>query len=179
MANYCHNRVTFSGKAENLEEMRQLLSAAPADGVFMPEFIKRTEGHFIDLSVGADYLDYHTFWSPNLPVMIEVADHLGLDFVQRYQEAGMAVWGEASYTDGDFQNIRLVSNDHQLYSFDQACEQFEYEGQFYDDMVAVAREGNLFETDLLLVCPVKDQLTAAVFSREELLAEYEARGRGR
>lgn len=264
-----------------MARFRELFEPAKSKDVFMPEFIHRQEGHFLDLSVGGDYLDYRTFWQPNLPVMIEVADQLGLDFLQKYQEAGMAVWGEATYKDGEFQNIRLVHNDHSLYTYDAACEQFDYQGKTYEDqyeiwnllldakkaaaaapafrqrmagvlphidlagtdftidwrlrelresaepwnridlrnlemtpdgesylcgynpenheqvdiaeaetilelpgeltldLVAVARENQLFETDLLLVYPLQEQLAAKVHTREQLIAAHRQQARSR
>jgi len=137
MANWCDNYVRFTGDRETFTAVRELFLQLEKDNekpsCDLPKFITAENRVIIDISVQPDFIYYRTRWQPNLQALQQIADHFGAGFTNRYCEPATCLWGEARYTNGHGENIRLEPQDLRRcsYNCERAC--YYYKDKSYQD----------------------------------------------
>ena len=137
MANWCYNRVEFTGSEFALTDVKlmfqELAEKSKADEKGqLPEFIKTDDGYFFDIYSEDDIVYYETRWSPNTGNLKTIADEYGLGFVHNYEESGNCIYGVATYNDGVLTDVYLDFEDFDLYEYDEEKETYSFEGEFYE-----------------------------------------------
>lgn len=120
MANYCANVVTFSGELAGLLRLQTLFAQAEYGKAFRPAMLPEDDdsSYFFDASLQDNKLFYETRWVPNLRGLLQLAEHLGLDYVHQYDECSSMVYGEAWRKNGEFEHVWLDFNDMTGHDFE-------------------------------------------------------------
>lgn len=127
MANMCNNSVVFTGEAAAVENVKALFQEIQdkqeaTGNWYLPPYVTADFSKMLDITVGDEKIDYETRWLPNLAGLIQIADHHGLNFANKFDELANGVFGEAGYRDGEFYDIRLELTDFQhIDAFDTAA----------------------------------------------------------
>lgn len=137
MANWCFNRVEFTGSEFALTGIKLLFHELAEKGQAeqkgqLPEFIKDDEGYFFDIQCEDEVIYYETRWSPNTDILKKIADEYAVGFVHSYDESGNCIFGEAIYKDGELKDLSLDFKDYDLYEFDEATDLYHFEGNAYE-----------------------------------------------
>lgn len=98
----------------------------------LPSFITEEKDWFFNIECDGDTVHYETRWSPNIAVLKQVADHYGADFKLCYCETGNLIFGEATYEEGELQDICLESADFDQYEYDEDADSYLFEGERYE-----------------------------------------------
>jgi len=138
MANWCYNEVVFSGEEFAVQDTIALFQEMQnrqnvENKICLPDYITEKGGYMIDISVNESTVNYRSRWSPNLNTLAEIADHFNVDFVSKFEEMGMGIFGEASYIDKKEFEIYLDLKDLQSYSYDEENGNYIFDGQSYED----------------------------------------------
>jgi hypothetical protein len=160
MSNYCHNAVRFSGPLAQMVKMKLMFADIEQNSkTGLPDFVSSERGGMLEISVGDDRASFRTSWVPNLEVVHEIAEHFGLDYVHKYEEPNMFIYGEASWKDGEYQHVFLEMRDLKGMDFDPEEHQFKFRGKVYNDDFEIwievleekkkllAERGYLFQTE--------------------------------
>ncbi|WEK20453.1 MAG: hypothetical protein P0Y49_04790 [Candidatus Pedobacter colombiensis] len=136
MANWCLNTVTFEADETVMEKIRVLfLEMAEREILYfrgqMPPFYRREHGYLFEIDWREQELFYLTKWSPNIDVMIAVADHYHACFVYTYEELAMGIYGMAIYRWGRLWDIYLEPDDFTQFSYFEQADKYEFEGKHY------------------------------------------------
>lgn len=136
MENWCSNFVQFTGDPEALEEIGWLFRAMSAleketGHGQRPPFISDNEGYFYNMDILSDKFYFETVSTPNLDLLVQVADRYQSDFRLDYHELGHAVFGEASYRQGTLTDVRLDVEDFRQFSYDLEKQAYMFEGLYY------------------------------------------------
>lgn len=99
----------------------------------LPPFITEERDWLFNLSWEYETLYYETRWSPNIEVIQQVADHYGVGFVHSYAETANLIFGEATYENGELQDIFLEHGDFDQYEFDEDTDTYLFEGEHYEN----------------------------------------------
>lgn len=94
-------------------------------------FNTKKEGYLFETTIEDNTLSYLTKWSPNTQVMVEVADHFGLNYNHWYDEQGMQIYGMDSYQAGHLSEVSLDESDFSLYTYNEQNDCYWFEGQSY------------------------------------------------
>jgi hypothetical protein len=110
MANYCSNSVLFLGDPNTVAEIRQMFAQIESqqqriNKYHLPDFVTGDKGHMLDICFNEDWINYESRWQPNLDLLVQVADHYGVDFISRFDEMSNGIYGEAIYQDNDLKTI--------------------------------------------------------------------------
>lgn len=137
MANWCYNRVEFTGSDSALTGVRLMFQQLAEKGQAeqkgqLPEFITEEDGYFFDLRVEDEVIYYETRWAPNTDRVREIADHFDVRFTHNYEESGNCIYGEATYKDGVLTKVDLDFEDFNLYEYDEEKDTYTFEGQSYE-----------------------------------------------
>lgn len=142
MANWCLNTVTFEAN-ESVKEQIRLLFIEMAEreilsskGQLPPDYVGDT-GYLFEIDWLESGLCYLTKWSPNIPVVLAVADQYEAGFVYQYEELAMGIYGVAIYRNGVLNDIYLTSEDFGQYSYNDNTKTYSFEGDHYYDDWAV------------------------------------------
>lgn len=105
MANLCSNCVVFSGDPATIENAKALFKEIQTQQEttgqwYLPPYVTAEFSHMQDIVVHENTINYETRWLPNLPGLIQIANHFNLDFVSHYKEPANGVFGEANYING-------------------------------------------------------------------------------
>jgi len=138
MANWCLNTVTFEADETVIEQIRLLFIEMAEKEILttkgqLPEFYGSDTGYLFEIDWQEFQLNYLTRWSPNLLVMVAVAQHFGADFIFNYEEWAMAIYGVAICRKGVLQDIYLEPEDFVLFEFDEQSESYLFEGKNYSN----------------------------------------------
>lgn len=137
MENICSNFVQFTGEPQALREIQWLFKAMSAlekeSGLGqIPSFTNEEEG----LLFGIDFFDnkiyYETKSTPNIAVLVEIADRFQAGFTVDYHDLGQALFGEAKYEHGRLTDTRLDIEDFEKFNYDLEKQVYMYEGHYYD-----------------------------------------------
>ncbi|WP_316818440.1 hypothetical protein [Pedobacter nyackensis] len=136
MANWCLNTVTFEADGTVMEKIRVLfLEMAEREILYfrgqLPQFCSNKHGYLFEIDWENDELFYLTKWSPNITVMIAVANHYGACFVYNYQELAMGIYGVAIYKGGTLWDVYLEPDDFTLFNYFEQADKYEFEGKHY------------------------------------------------
>ncbi len=147
MANRCNNKVTFKGSQDNLNKVLDLFNQMmdnESKGSIgqMPDFIESKNGHFADITQNKSNrytFSYDTFWSPNIEILIQNANHYDVGFVLDYEEYGMKLFGRAIYENQILKDCHLNMGDFKNITYDTETDRFEFEGKTYGDDTEIIR----------------------------------------
>jgi Api92-like protein with ferredoxin domain len=137
MPNWCSNTVSFTGERSQLDELETLFTQmaetekAENRGQ-LPPFIETDGDWYFEISWEFDTLYYETRWSPNIEVMKKVAEHYGVGFTQCYIETGNLVYGEATFENGDLQDIYLEPSDFDQYEYYEDTDTYTFDNEVYE-----------------------------------------------
>lgn len=138
MANWCQHWLSFQGEESKIKEVVAMFQAMEQKGKETnegqkPDFIQEVkQDYFFDIYTDeSEIVSYNTKWSPNLEDIIEIANHLDLNFECTYQELGENIFGKAVFTAGNSEAkiYDLESSDFDLYSFNQDKDIYSYQGE--------------------------------------------------
>ena len=137
MPNWCSNTVTFTGEPSQLDELKTLFmkmaeKEKAEDRGQLPPFIEADGDWYFDINWDFDTLYYETRWSPNIEVMKKVAEHYGVGFTQSYMETGNLVYGEATFENGELQDVYLEMSDFDGYEYDEDTDTYTFENETYE-----------------------------------------------
>lgn len=138
MANWCLNTVTFEADETVMERIRLLFIEMAEKEILtnkgqLPEFFSEDAGYLFETDWQDSGVTYLTKWSPNLLVMVVVADWYGADFLYNYEEIAMGIYGLAIYRKGVLHDVYLEPEDIGLYEYDEQSESYVFEGGNYID----------------------------------------------
>jgi len=138
MANWCLNTVTFQAESAEIDKLQELFLNMQAQFMLkvagqLPPFLKADTGYLFDIDMADNVLTYMTKWVPNADVICQIADHYDADFVMRYEECAMGIYGETAYTNGELTDICLEMEDFDQYSYDEGREVYLFEGDTFED----------------------------------------------
>ncbi len=86
----------------------------------------------VEISREDDRVSYRTSWVPNQDVILQIGVHLGLDFVHRYEELDMFIYGRAEYKEGNYSNVFLNGKeDYDDYVNALMNDKYEHKGNTY------------------------------------------------
>lgn len=148
MANWCSNRVEFTGEHNELIVVKASFLALARKERHekvgqLPTFVdKRNGGYFFNLHWDGDALYYQTKWAPNTAVLVQIADEYRVGFNYSYDEIGNGIFGEASYLNGELTEIELDADDIGQYEYDEENGTYRFENQNYES------SGDILETML-------------------------------
>jgi len=137
MANWCSNTVMFTGEQSQLVELEKLFNEMAEkerteNKGQVPPFIEEDGNWLFEITWDFDTLNYETKWSPNIELIQEVAMHYGVGFVYGYCETGNGIFGEATFENGELQDIYLEPSDFEQYEFDDETNTYTFEGETYE-----------------------------------------------
>jgi hypothetical protein len=134
----CRNMAVFTGEQSQLKQISMLFTHMAIkekleDKGQLPAFITPDKDWFFNIEWDGDRLFYDTRWSPNISVMQKIADHYQVGFILDYTETGNLIYGQATYEQGELQDIFLEPTDFDLYEFDEETDTYIFENNSYED----------------------------------------------
>lgn len=138
MANMCRNMAVFTGEQSQLEKIAMLfthmaIKEKQEEKGQLPSFVKPDKDWFFNIEWDGDTLFYDTRWSPNFNAMKQVADHHLVGFILDYTETGNLIYGQATYEQGELQDIFLEQSDFDLYEYDESADAYTFENNTYEN----------------------------------------------
>ena len=147
MANWCNNKVTFTGNREVLDKVsnvfQEMIEKETKGNIGqLPDFVKSKNGYFCEIyrsETDECSFHYETRWSPNIEALWIVANHYDVGFVLDYEESGCMVFGKTICENQILQDYFLNQCDFQdfIYNVDTDC--YEFEGENYDYKKEIVR----------------------------------------
>lgn len=136
MANWCLNTVTFEADETVREQIRLLFIEMAAREILtnkgqLPSFYSAESGYLFEIDWQESGLTYLTKWSPNILVMVAVASQYGAEFLYKYDEISMGIYGVAIYRKSVLIDVYLEPEDFGLYEYDKQSESYVFEGENY------------------------------------------------
>lgn len=137
MANWCYNTVMFDGDERTMGKIESLFAelmqweAKDNEGQ-LPDFVSEQDGYMFSLNWEDGTLYYETKWSPNIGVIKTIADRFGAEFTHEYEEAGMGIFGRATYVAGVLTELDLDDTDFDQYDLDEMTGMYTFEGREYE-----------------------------------------------
>jgi hypothetical protein len=111
MANMCNNSVQFIGDPDIIEAIKALFEQIQKDQNetqkwSLPPYVTAPFSIKQEIVVNEETIDYQTRWYPNFNGLIQIADHFGLDFANVYSQVTDSIYGEATYLNKEFNDVR-------------------------------------------------------------------------
>jgi len=95
MANWCHNCVRFTGEPEKIAAVTSFFKAVEQQqeqrNYDLPDFITEAHQSMAEIWFRDEHIHFRSAWSPPINALIEIADHFGTGFINKYEEPGMFV----------------------------------------------------------------------------------------
>ncbi|WP_116790857.1 hypothetical protein [Flavobacterium psychrotrophum] len=140
MANWCSNRVAFTGNGNALQQLHKLfLSMQEREETTgngqLPDFIDTENRYFFNLYYNegdVGIFEYETRWSPNTEVIRLIADRYGLGVRHEYEEAGNCIYGVTEYRNGQETETDLDWADFDRYEYHEDEGVYYFEGETYE-----------------------------------------------
>jgi Ferredoxin-like domain in Api92-like protein len=112
MANMCNNSVQFIGDPIAIEQVkalfREIEQKQNESGKWqLPPYVTAPFSNMQEIVVNDDAINYQTRWYPNFNGLIQIADRFGLDFANVYSQVADSIYGEATYLNKEFIDVRL------------------------------------------------------------------------
>jgi len=110
MANYCSNTVLFLGEPNAVTELRQLFWEIERQQkltrmYYLPDFVVDGTGYVQDISFNGQWINYESRWTPNLNLLVQLAERYQVEFISGFDEMTNGVYGEALYSNGRLQSV--------------------------------------------------------------------------
>ena len=140
MANWCNNKVTFTGSEERLDKVLNLFQAmiekeSKGNIGQIPDFIESKSGYFFEIyqnDTDEYSFQYETRWSPNIESLWLIANHYNVGFVLDYEESGCMVYGKTIYENEILTDYFLNQCDFQDCTYNAETDCYDFEGKTYD-----------------------------------------------
>ncbi|MXN90808.1 hypothetical protein GR160_06175 [Flavobacterium sp. Sd200] len=158
MANWCSNRVTFTGDGKALQQVQELFLAmqhneeTTGNGQ-LPDFVDTENRYFFSLyRHEGDFgiFEYETRWSPNTEVVMAIADRYGVAVRHQYEETGNCIYGETGYANGISIETDLDWEDFDRYEYNQEEGLYHFEGEAYEsdcEILEILLERKVLQTE--------------------------------
>lgn len=123
MGNWCLNEVRFIGDDLQLKELEKMITevikqeSKSGRGQLFP-MAETKEGYLFEISYEDGNLRYLTKYMPNTPVIMALADYLGMDYVHLYCEPAMGVFGQDAYQKGQVFEVFISAEDYGKFDFE-------------------------------------------------------------
>lgn len=114
MANWCSNRVVFTGSPEAIEKIQKLFKAMVEkekkefEGQ-LPDFLSSEKyDKFSDIYIdkeAAGAFEYESRWTPNIETVRKIAEYYKVDFVLDYAQVTDIIYGRATYQNGVLKDV--------------------------------------------------------------------------
>ena len=110
MANYCSNTVLFLGDQNAVAELRQLFWEIERQQkltrmYYLPDFVMDVTGYVEDISFNGQWINYESRWTPNLNLLVQLAERYKVEFISGFDEMTNGIYGEALYSNGRLQSV--------------------------------------------------------------------------
>lgn len=121
MANYCSNSVLFLGEPAAITAINEIFAKIELEQrhthlYYLPDFVNGDKGHMMDISFDGGWINYETRWTPNLDLLVQLADRYQVDFISRFDEMTNWMYGEAIYHDCELKSVyRLAYEEESLH----------------------------------------------------------------
>jgi hypothetical protein len=141
MANWCYNRVVFTGNKKAIRQIQKLFKAMAAkeneeNCGQLPGFVKHLQqGYFFEICCYEEdnaAFSYQTKWSPNIEVLEWIAKRFQVDFTLDYEEPGCLIYGRATCTNGVITDTYLEDMEFDTYDYDEENSTWLFEGEHYE-----------------------------------------------
>lgn len=134
MPNWCYNMVEFIGDTTQLKELGDLFiklaqKEIETGNAQSPDFIQEPDRCFFDIRWEGEVLYYETKWVPNVSDIKKIAEHYYVDYIYRYDERSMYIYGEARSIRGVFSEVHLDQEDFELIEPNEAWDWYLFEGE--------------------------------------------------
>lgn len=118
----CNNSVQFIGEPIAVEKVkalfREIEQKQNATGQWqLPPYVTAPFSNMQEIMVNDKAVNYQTRWHPNFNGLIQIADHFGLDFAIAYSQVTDSIYGEATYINKEFSDVRSDRPNNQQISF--------------------------------------------------------------
>lgn len=151
MANWCNNKVMFTGVQDSLikvETLFQTMIENESKGNIgqIPQFIESKDGYFFEIyqdDTEECTFEYETRWSPNIENLWTIANHYNVGFVLDYEESGCMVLGKTIFENEILTDYFLNQCDFQDCTYNAETDSYEFEGVIYeykDDVMKILLE---------------------------------------
>jgi len=113
MANWCYNFLQFEGNSEAVNDVMAFFKEmerrekSTAHGQ-LPDFIIEKEGYMSSINCYEDNVSYETRWSPNVEVVVQIAEKFKLGFTLSYNELDNLIFGEYVYKNSVLTDFALI-----------------------------------------------------------------------
>lgn len=123
MANYCSNSVLFLGDQAAVTAITQLFADIEreqkrTDLYYLPDFVTDEKGYMLDISFNEGWINYESRWTPNLDLLVQLADRYQLDFISRFDEMTNWIYGEAVYQNAELKTVYRIAYEEEDLSGD-------------------------------------------------------------
>lgn len=139
MANWCYNRISFTGSEENLQKVIELFSQLREKEQKeqcgqKADFNTKDEWFFSIYVEETDYISFESKWSPCIENITEIAKKFDLNYEYQFEECGNCVFGKAVYTSGneEAEILDLSDEDFDLFMYDDEEDIYIYNGENYE-----------------------------------------------
>ena len=144
MANWCSNSVVFTAEPEKLQAIYDLFAGIQqkqeADGRYhLPDFATTEDGCMSDIFFDGGRICYESRWTPNIELLMEIADFYQATFRCKYQQMSAGIYGETRYDERSLVMLNLDEEDFKAVRYDKIKkgypingEVFEFEGDLLD-----------------------------------------------
>jgi len=110
MANHYSNTVLFIGEPENVSALRHLFwdierQQKLTQMYYLPDFVDDTTGYVNDISFNGQWINYQSRWTPNLYLLVQLAERYQVEFISGFDEMVNGIYGEALYSNGRLQSV--------------------------------------------------------------------------
>jgi hypothetical protein len=110
MANYCSNTAFFLGDQNAVSELRQLFWEIERQQkltrmYYLPDFVMDGTGYVQDISFNGEWINYESRWTPNLNLLVQLAERYQVRFISGFDEMTNGIYGEALCSNGRLQSV--------------------------------------------------------------------------
>ncbi len=138
MPNWCNYILFFTCSKVKERKLKQFFTdlakkEQKEDKGQLPEFCNSEVGFLFFIRWENGILYYDTRWSPNIEVLVEIAEHFVVDFTYKYSELMMQIYGECTFTKGVLKDYSLDAEDFEQFDVNPDDEDtYLFEGSVYD-----------------------------------------------
>ena len=138
MANWCHNRVRFTGEPDRVAQVTDFFKSIEEQQTLhnnydLPAFITANNNGMFEIWLAEEHIHFRSAWQPPLEALCQISDQFGVGFRAKFEESGMFVYGKAYYQNEELDLVRLTGEDMAKITYDPDREVFLYEGNEFDN----------------------------------------------
>lgn len=131
--------MTFEADETVMEQIRVLFIEMAEREILqdkgqLPSFHRAETGYLFEIEWQESVLTFLTKCSPNISAMVAVACQYDAEFLYKYDEIKMNIYGVAIYTKGVLIDVHLEPEDFGLYVRDKQIKRFAFEGGNYREV---------------------------------------------